>query len=144
MDKPAVAHGRIINATLLVFWHSIPDLFQVLHVVLRHSPNTLEASDWKRWVSPESCNEVKSQSRRVYLDADSESKVYGFRLHQLRTGLLEVKPRASCHPTDCHSVDVWPCAAPTPTPAMRVLALINGPYFLPAENSQGDALPTRG
>jgi len=54
---------------------------------------------------------------------------------------FEVKPRASCHPTDCHSVDVWPCAAPTPTPAMRVLALINGPYFLPAENSQREALP---
>jgi hypothetical protein len=63
MDKPVVADGRIVNAILLAFLAFDTRFISGLPVVLGHLPNSSEASVWKRWVSPESCNEVKSQSR---------------------------------------------------------------------------------
>jgi hypothetical protein len=53
MDKPAVAHGRIMNAMCIAFPAFLTGLISGLHVVLRHLPNSLGASVWKRWVSPE-------------------------------------------------------------------------------------------
>ncbi len=89
MDKPAVAHGRIMNATLLAFLAFdtglISGFVRCLETLTEFIGSLrLEALGLAQRVATR-----RSLSRdEFYLDADSESKVYGFRLHQLRTGLL--------------------------------------------------------
>lgn len=75
MDKPAVAHGRIMNATLLAFLAFDTGLISGFAHCLETLTEFIGSLRLEALGQPRELQRGEASLATIYLDADSESKV---------------------------------------------------------------------
>ena len=75
MDKPAVAHGRIMNATLLAFPAFDTGLISGFALCLETLTEFIGSLRLEALGQPRELQRGEASVATIYLDADSESKV---------------------------------------------------------------------